>query len=150
MSTNRKAERTRLMLRPKRAPSRAQQRHRAAFLRVTYSDDSPTKPNAWTGTLDLGDATRIDRAGLLGLRVRFHMVQSVTVTGGSECLRALVADQLLEDGIQRVRVKRIGQGSRCQHGQCASCLSWPTDATTLAALINALPDDEPEGVGESP
>lgn len=151
VSTKRKAERTRLMLRPKRAPSRAKQRHRAAFQRVTYSDNSATKPTNWTGVLDLGDATRIDRSALIGLRVRFHMARSVTVTGGSECLRALVADQLLEDGIPRVRIKRIGQGSRCQHGQCASCLSWPFDATTLAALIAALPpDEEPDDGGASP
>lgn len=139
------------MLRPKRAPSRAKQRHRAAFQRVTYSNNSETKPIEWTGVLDLGDATRIDRDGLLGLRVRFHMARSVTVTGGSECLRALVADQLVEDGIERVRIKRIGYGSRCQHGQCASCMSWPLDATTLAALIDALPvDDEPDDGGASP
>lgn len=140
MSTNRRAERTRLILRPKRAPSRAKARARAARLKVTYRNPPRARPRPrnWTGALDLGRATLIDASTLAELRALFYLAQAVTVRRGSACLRYLIADQLRRDGAHATCEAGGVLGTRCRRNDCASCRSWPRDGTTVPALLAAL------------
>lgn len=135
MSTNRRAERTKLVTRGRGSRSRSKQRHRKAFAQMEYSDHSRTRKRGWTGTLDLGPFTRIAAPQLLALRVRFHQAGPMTVRGGSTCLRARVTEQLRRDGVP---ARAVGEGTRCRHGQCASCVSWPHVAATAQALLDEL------------
>ena len=122
--------------RSRRDRNAVQRRVTAARRAVAYADTSPDRPRGWRGVLDLGRAVWIDQEQLDQLRIRFRLAAGVTVQAGAACLRARIADTLRADGIAPVHSDPAGtSGTRCPHGDCAACTSWPDTTRTVEQLI---------------